>query len=170
VAKADDRRSELIELLADHVLAHGLSASSLRPLAKAARLSDRMLLYYFKDKDELMQGVLACIVAHLTVRLNELVSPKPEPLDDLASRLLPHLLSKDFWPYMCVWLEIATLSARGDAFYRAVGSQIGEGFLAWGANQLESPTPTQAKTDAMALLVRIEGSVLLHSLGILKTI
>jgi AcrR family transcriptional regulator len=170
VAKADDRRDKLLERLADHVLTHGLAASSLRPLAKAAGLSDRMLLYYFKDKDALVQAVLATIVARLTVRLEALVSPQPKPLDELAAILVPYMCSQDFWPYMCVWLEIATFSARGDAFYRAVGSQIGEGFLAWGANQLESPTPTQAKTDAMALLVRIEGSVVLHSLGILKTI
>jgi AcrR family transcriptional regulator len=166
VAKADDRRNDLLERLADHVLAHGLGASSLRPLAKAAGLSDRMLLYYFKDKDELIQGVLACIVARLTVRLSALVSPNPEPLEELVARLLPHLLSEDFWPYMCVWLEIAALSARGDAFYRAVGGQIGEGFLAWGAAQLASPSPNQTDADAKALLIRIEGSVLLHALGI----
>jgi len=41
---ATDRHDALIDWLADHVLAHGLSASSLRPLAKAAGTSGRMLL------------------------------------------------------------------------------------------------------------------------------
>ena len=54
MTKPDSRRTEIVERLADHVLAHGLSASSLRPLAKAAGTSDRMLLYYFADKSEMM--------------------------------------------------------------------------------------------------------------------
>ena len=43
MARIEDRRALLLGKLADHVLAHGLSASSLRPLAKAAGTSDRML-------------------------------------------------------------------------------------------------------------------------------
>lgn len=162
MAKAEARRQELLELLADHVLAVGLSAASLRPLAKAAGLSDRMLLYYFKDKDALMQAILKRIAERLTVHLMGLVCPQPRALDDIVSQLLPPLMAPDLWPYMCVWLEIAALSARGDAFYRSVGSQIGGGFLAWGHAQLEDPTPEKAR----ALLIQIEGSLLLHSLGL----
>jgi AcrR family transcriptional regulator len=51
---SDDRLSLLLDRLADYVLAHGLTASSLRPLARAAGTSDRMLLYYFADKDAVM--------------------------------------------------------------------------------------------------------------------
>jgi AcrR family transcriptional regulator len=162
VAKAEARRQELLELLADYVLARGLSASSLRPLAKAAGLSDRMLLYYFKDKDALMQAILMRIVERLTVRLNALVSTQLRAPDDLVNQLLPPLMAPDLWPYMCVWLEIAALSARGDRFYRSVGGQIGAGFLTWGGAQLEDPTPEKAK----ALLIQVEGSLLLHSLGL----
>jgi AcrR family transcriptional regulator len=128
-------------------------------LAKAAGLSDRMLLYYFKDKNELVEATLDKIVARLTVRLNNVVSTHKLPLDALATKLLAILLAEDLWPYMCVWLEIAALAARGDPLYRTLGGQIGKGFLAWGAAQLDAPS------NATALLVRIEGTILLHSLG-----
>jgi AcrR family transcriptional regulator len=160
LVKSDDRREAILDLLADYVLDHGLAASSLRPLAKAAGLSDRMLLYYFKDKSELIEATLARIVARLTVRLNAVVSTNKLPLDALATKLLAILRADDLWPYVCVWLEIAALAARGDVFYRTIGRQIGEGFLAWGRAQLDDPA------DAKALLIRIEGSVLLNSLGI----
>ena len=50
----NDRREAAIERMADHVLSEGLAAGTLRPLAAAAGTSDRMLLYYFADKDELL--------------------------------------------------------------------------------------------------------------------
>jgi hypothetical protein len=73
------------------------------------------------------------------------------------------ILADDLWPYLRVWLEIASLSAKGDPFYRATGNQIARGFLAWGAAQLESETP---ETDAARLLVALEGAVLLKSVGL----
>jgi AcrR family transcriptional regulator len=149
--KSDDKRDALLDSMADFVLTHGLSAASLRPLAKAAGLSDRMLLYYFKDKDDLIAAILARIVARLT--------------DHLNAQLLPILLAPAMWPYMCVWLEIAALAGREDGFYRQIGGQIGAGFLAWGSAHLDSATPAQKEADARHLLVLIEGQIVLNSLG-----
>ena len=50
----NERREAAIERMADYVLSEGLGAATLRPLAAAAGTSDRMLLYYFADKDELL--------------------------------------------------------------------------------------------------------------------
>jgi len=47
-------RDSLLPLLAAHVLTHGLGQASLRPLARAAGTSDRMLLYHFGSKEALM--------------------------------------------------------------------------------------------------------------------
>ena len=61
VIKPDTKRADIIERLTAYVLAQGLSASSLRPLAKAAGTSDRMLLYHFADKDDLFRTLLGII-------------------------------------------------------------------------------------------------------------
>jgi AcrR family transcriptional regulator len=53
-----DRRHDLAEAATDYVLAHGLLDLSLRPLAAALGTSDRMLLYHFKDKNDLVATVL----------------------------------------------------------------------------------------------------------------
>ena len=47
-------RETLLPLLAAYVLENGLADVSLRPLAKAAGTSDRMLLYHFGSKEELV--------------------------------------------------------------------------------------------------------------------
>ncbi|MDQ1042772.1 TetR/AcrR family transcriptional regulator [Streptomyces sp. V4I2] len=52
------RREELAALATDYVLDHGLIGLSLRPLAAAIGTSDRMLLYHFAGKDDLVATVL----------------------------------------------------------------------------------------------------------------
>ncbi len=160
---AKARRAELLRRVADHILTHGLDASSLRPLAKAAGTSDRMLLYYFCDKADLITAALDVIAARLTTILETRTSKTPRPLDELRPALIKIILAEDLWPYMRLWLEIASLAAKGDAFYQALGNQIARGFLAWGAAQLDSKDPA---TDAAKLLVSIEGTLLLKSVGL----
>jgi AcrR family transcriptional regulator len=53
------KRDELTEAATDYVLEHGLIGLSLRPLAAALGTSDRMLIYHFGSKDELVAAVLA---------------------------------------------------------------------------------------------------------------
>lgn len=166
VTKPDTRRAEIIERLAEHVLAHGLSASSLRPLAKAAGTSDRMLLYYFADKAEMMTATLGVIAIRIMVTMEARKAPAPLPFEQLQPIMLEAIVDEEMWPFMRVWLEIASMAANGDVFYRAVGEQLGRGFLAWGASQIDAPDEAQRQRQAAQLLVMAEGMVVLKSIGL----
>jgi AcrR family transcriptional regulator len=166
MAKNEQKRSEIVDRLADHVLAHGLVASSLRPLARAAGTSDRMLLYYFADKAEIIGATLARIAERMTTALAAHTAPKPLPLDALIVHLSAIVLRTEFWPYMCVWLELASRAGRSDPDYTRVAAQIGEGFLGWGAMQLDAPDEEARARDAARLLVVIEGMVLVKAIGL----
>ena len=74
--------------------------------------------------------------------------------------------SELFWPYLRLWLEVAALSAGGDPLYRTCGEKIGRGFVAWGAAQLAVANEVERVRAAAQLLVQVEGSVLLRSLGL----
>lgn len=167
MTKSDDRRVLILDRLADHVLAHGLIASSLRPLAKAAQTSDRMLLYYFADKAEIVAATLNCVAARMVALMSVHAAPEPLPIEVLLPRITDMLSDAAFWPYMRVWLEIASRAAGGDGFYRATGETIGRGFLAWGGAQIACK---EGERDALAarLLVMIEGTVLLNSIGLAR--
>jgi AcrR family transcriptional regulator len=161
-----DRRAALLDRLADHVLAHGLIASSLRPLAKAAHTSDRMLLYYFADKAEIIAATLEVVAARMVAEMASKVAAKPLTYHALLAHLSGALLTEAFWPYMRLWLEIASRAASGDPLYTRIGEQIGRGFLAWGAAQLEVANEPARAGEAARLLVAIEGSVLLKAIGL----
>jgi AcrR family transcriptional regulator len=164
------RRAEIVDRLADHVLAHGLVAASLRPLAKAAGTSDRMLLYYFADKTEIIAATLQRIAERMVMLLSTRTAPEPLPLGDLITHLSSAVLDDQFWPYMCVWLELASRAGRGDALYGPIAIQIGSGFLAWGEAQLLSPDAETRTRDAARLLVTIEGMVLVKAIGMSETV
>jgi AcrR family transcriptional regulator len=165
-SKTDEKRAAIADRLADHVLAHGLIAASLRPLAKAAGTSDRMLLYYFSDKADIVAATLARIAERMTTELATHTAPKPLPLDALVAHLSAIVLKPEFWPYMCVWLELASRAGRGDPLYGPIAAQIGDGFLGWGAMQLDAPDDATRARHAARLLVVIEGMVLVKAIGL----
>ena len=161
--KTDDRRAAILDRLADHILAHGLIAASLRPLAKAAGTSDRMLLYYFADKAELISAALETITARTTGLLKVRTSPDPLPYHALLAQLETILDDEELWPYLRVFLEVASRAANGDPLYREIGARIGQGFYAWGMNQLDSKQPD---IEAARLLVMTEGMIYLKAIGL----
>lgn len=165
MTKSDDRRAAIIEKIADYILAEGLSASSLRPLAEAAGTSDRMLLYYFKDKTDLIAASLGQIAARLANHLQTELSGKRLPYEQLRKKVVRLVLAPGVRPYMRVWLEIAASSGRGDPFFRAVGEQIARGFLAFTEQQLDAP-PAKRRMEALRLLVAVEGTLFLKSVGL----
>ncbi len=69
MAKKAAKRAEIIAKLAVHFLSSGLDDTGLRRLAEVAGTSDRMLLYYFENKDELVLCVLDHIGAGLSVEM-----------------------------------------------------------------------------------------------------
>ncbi len=159
---SDEKRALILDKLADHVLAHGLSASSLRPLAKAAGTSDRMLLYYFTDKGALISEVLQHIAERMVIAMEGATAPQALPFDVLLTRLSASLSDPGFAPYMRVFLEVASGAANGDATLARIGETIGRGFLDWGKAQLQSDTPD---VDAARLMVTLEGTVFLRAIG-----
>jgi AcrR family transcriptional regulator len=166
VPKLSDRRSIILEHLASHVLAQGVSASSLRPLAKAAKVSDRMLLYYFKDKADIMTATLDVVAARLVTLLDAGAVGVRLPVDKLQPQLFALLTQDTLWPYMRLWLEIASLAAKGDPLYRIVGEAIARQFLLWGESQLESVSDEARAVDAARLLIGLEGMILLKGVGL----
>ena len=66
------RRDELAEAATDYALEHGLIGLSLRPLAEALGTSDRMLLYHFADKDDLVATILRTTITRSLRGLREL--------------------------------------------------------------------------------------------------
>lgn len=153
-----DQREECIERLSAYVLEAGLSRTSLRQLAEAANVSDRMLLYYFKNKSEIMTAVLLRSAADMAAALNEAI---PEGLPMSAGALLAKgaaLTGGDVMrPYMRLSLEISAYAGRNEEPYASAAKAIIDGFIGWVETRLDTPDPEKRKAQAIMILAVIDG-------------
>lgn len=120
------RRDELTLAATDYVLNHGLVGLSLRPLAAAMGTSDRMLLYHFAGKDDLVAAVLRHANDRAVAEVRALA-----PARDVRVAVLnlwravttPSLLA-----CQRVYVEAAALGLFGREPY---ASRVGEGNRLW---------------------------------------
>lgn len=166
MTKAARKRDDIVERLTDFLLHHGLDAASLRPMAAAAGTSDRMLLYYFKDKDAIVDAALTCAAARLADRLSLLSDATPKSPDVLECDLLALTADSEFRPFMCLYIDVAARAARGDMRYRAIGFQVALGFQHWIAERLDIGNDAERMVVALRLLRLIDGAMLLRSVGL----
>lgn len=164
MASRDDRRRLLLDRLADHLLKHGLEGASLRPLAAAAGTSDRMLLYYFADKEELLAATLEHVAGRMAALLGD-AAAAPRPFADLLTQVAASIRMPAFQPYMHLWFDLTGRSARGREPHRAVAGRIADGFLAWVAARLLVDDEADRASQAALLLATVDGLALLDAVG-----
>lgn len=164
--QAPDQQLQWLNSMADHVLAEGLGAASLRPLAKAAGTSDRMLLYYYQDKAGLIAGILDHVAARLTLLMVPGGAVSPLPFDECLDRTMRLLGNAQFDPYMRLFLQIASASAQGDPVYATIGERLGRVYFEWAKAQLQSADDVALARDAAVMIQRIEGMVFLRAIGL----
>ena len=162
----DDRREAAIERMADHLLSEGLGSATLRPLAAAAGTSDRMLLYYFADKDDLLTATLDRIAKRMITQLDGAIPVEPHrPFPVLLEQVWAAMASESLRPFMPLWLDLAAGAARGLQPHRHVAGQIADGFLAWVTIRLEPEGDREPSLLAPLFLASIEGMYLLEAIG-----
>jgi AcrR family transcriptional regulator len=162
--KTEQKRQALAEKMADHLLVHGLAAFTLRSLGAATGTSDRMLLHYFTDKQELLSTTLQLISERLLTRLRSLQSGKQSEAQ-LISFLAGLLQHPEVIPYTNLWLELTAVAIREGEPYRAIAAQIADAFLEWIKASLDDEAPPRHDESAAFILAFIEGLVLLRAIG-----
>lgn len=163
---SDERRSAIAHAVADHLLDVGLGDAGLRALAKAAGLSDRMLLYYFKTKDEVLEAALR-IVAERMAALLALVgggAAERAPPAALLAGLAPMIQAEAVRPYLRLTLQLSAAAASGDALLRRIGGELVDLFVAWVSARLDVPEK-ERRGQALLLLATVDGLALLDALG-----
>ena len=164
-ARGQLSRENLLPAMAAHVLAHGISGLSLRPLAEAAGTSDRMLIYHFGNKQQLIADLLAHLAQMYATSLDARVGEtRAKTRKECIQRVLAETGSAEMEPFMAVWWEIVAGCARGVPGYRDAAGKIMEQLLAWLETQMPADDP-DPQGGARYLLTLIEGTQMLGVVG-----
>lgn len=155
--------SGMLDRMAEFVLEHGLTQATLRPLARAAGTSDRMLIYHFGSKDGVIGALLDHLAARFTVILDGVPLPSQACPGALVQAVLPLLHSPLGRPYAQLFLEVVAGAARDEMAYRAAAARILVHFRGWIAARL--PATDGAGEAAAYALGMIEGLLVLSTAG-----
>lgn len=162
-------KDSLLPQLAVHVLEHGLGKASLRPLAKAAGTSDRMLIYHFGNKQQLISDLLSHIAAIYAAGLAAVLEEdRPATRQQVLARIIAQNRAPEMQPFMALWWEIVAGSARGIAGFREAAQRMVDELLGWLETQMPADDPDPA-AGARYLLVLIEGALMLSAVGHART-
>lgn len=157
----DEQRERVTGRLAAHLLETGLTQASLRQLARAAGVSDRMLLYYFADKTEVLSAATARIAAQtvegLAEALPEGTRMLPRELVILAAQLTAGPQMRRF---MRLWVEMIAAAAKGEEPFVTISGQVMASFKQWLAVRLDVPAGTDAAATASVIIALIDGLAL----------
>ena len=158
-------RETLLPLLANHVLAHGLGGASLRPLAKAAGTSDRMLVYHFGNKETLISELLEYIAGVYSAALDmALGDTRPATRRECFDRIMAQAANPAMQPFMVLWWEIVAGAARDLPGYKTAAERMIAGQLDWLVAQMPEDDP-DPQGGARYLLALMEGSLMLGTIG-----
>lgn len=127
MAKDPERRQAFTGLATDYALAEGLIGLSLRPLAASLGTSDRMLLYHFGTKDDLVADVLRESNDRAVAGIVAL-----PPSDDLRAAvhdLWSAVRSPELEPCTRLYVEAAALGLLGREPYATVVREANERWM-----------------------------------------
>ena len=123
---SDDRRQLWLDGMAQHVLVHGLTSASLRPLAAAVGTSDRMLIYHFGNKDALIAALLDYLGIMFATALDTAFPKERTPSRRACAQTVYEITGRpEFAPFFRVWWDIvAGCSNDNTAYLEAAGGMM----------------------------------------------
>ncbi|MDJ0867212.1 MAG: TetR/AcrR family transcriptional regulator [Myxococcota bacterium] len=160
MARKSDKRAEVVEKLAGHVLSAGLGDTGLRRLAEVAGTSDRMLLYYFENKEELLSAVLERITSDLAESLEALAAGGRMPPARALQLMWAALKLDANADQLRLWLDLSSAACRGDPFYRSVVTRIRQDWMERLSAILDTP-PRERAALATLMMAAVDGQVVL---------
>jgi AcrR family transcriptional regulator len=155
------KREEIVRSIAAHLMREGFANSGIRALASRAGMSDRMLMYYFETKDELITEALEFLTQSMAVTLGELLPERQTPAADIVKAAVLAAQGAELQASLRLWFEIVGLAVRGAEPYATTVNRILEDWEEWIRCR---PRPDQ-QHRAPELLAQIEGRLMLELPG-----
>jgi AcrR family transcriptional regulator len=121
-------RDRLLRLAADYVLEHGVAGMTLRRLGQAIGSNNRMLLYYFGSKEELISAALVEASRRFPVLTHAfaILEDQRHPLPDRITAAWEAVADEANLPFHRTFFEVLGLAVhqrgRFDAFLDSVGT------------------------------------------------
>jgi len=156
-------REEILEGAVAVAFAEGLSALTFGNVAKRLDTSDRIVVYYFPSKDEMVSAVLGSLGVQLQTTLAASLPSVSAGHLELVRGLWPALANAEADAVFAVFFEAVGLAASGREPYRTVVPVLVRAWIDWTTGFISGP-PAHRRAEAETAIALLDGLLLLRQL------
>ncbi|GIU91010.1 MAG: hypothetical protein KatS3mg010_2109 [Acidimicrobiia bacterium] len=142
----------------------GLSSLTFGRIAKRIGISDRIVVYYFPTKEDLVAEVLFALGGRLQETLAPAFSSTADHHLGLVRAAWPMLARPDADPVFALFFEASGLAAAGREPYRSLVPRLVDAWVAW-VGEFVVGTPARRRAEAEAAIAMLDGLLLLRQLA-----
>ncbi len=157
-------REEILEGALGVALADGLSQLTYGRVAKALGISDRIVVYYFPSKDDLVGEVLVAIGEQLKQMLEPVFAAPAKDYLELLRVAWPIVAHPKADRILALFFEANGLAAAGREPYHTLVPSLVEAWVGWAAVYFEG-NATQRRTEAETAITVLDGLLLFRQLA-----
>ena len=157
-------KAEILEGALAAAFDDGLSNLTFGRVAKRLGISDRVVVYYFPSKDDLVGDVLLAMGSKLQETLAPAFAAPAEDHLELLGTAWPILATAEADPVFALFFEASGLAATGREPYSTLLPQLVEAWIAWAAEFVRG-TPARRRAEAEAAIAVVDGLLLLRQLA-----
>jgi AcrR family transcriptional regulator len=157
-------RDEILDGALAAALDDGLSQLTFGRLSKRLGVSDRIIVYYFASKAELIRAVVDAMGIQLQTTLAPAFTTPARSHRDLIARAWPLLAQPDNDRIFALFFEVNGLAAVGREPYASLVPDLVEAWITWAAALMDAP-PERRRAEAETAVAIIDGLFLLRLLG-----
>jgi len=142
----------------------GLSRLTFGRLAKRLGISDRVVVYYFPTKDDLVGEVIVAMGVELQRTLADAFATPAADHLELVRAAWPVVADADADPVFALFFEANGLATAGREPYRTIVPALVAGWIDWAAGFIDG-SPTERRVEAETAIAIIDGLLLLRQLA-----
>ncbi len=157
-------KDEILRGALDAAFDDGLSQLTFGRVAKRLGISDRIIVYYFPTKDDLIGEVLDAMGAELQITLAPAFTSPAADHRELVRAAWPVLAALDADPVFALFFEAAGQAAVGRDPYLSLVPQLVDAWISW-ASGFISGSPARRRAEAEAAIALLDGLLLLRQLA-----
>lgn len=155
-------REDMVAAVATVALRDGIAKLTYRNIAEELGISDRMVVYYFPTKEDIVMAAAVTLSAQMQVVLEQAFGNERQTPDVLLERAWPALKKKRADRTFQVFLELVGLSAAKIEPFDRITRVILDGWADWLAERIDAPIRDDRRRLALGVIARVDGLLLIR--------